>query len=92
MIFRFKNQTTTQAGKCVSCHGNIVRGSKVSVCVHCSSVAHPKCGPTAPKTCGLPAEFAQHFAQEVQKTEKSVESDKSAVEKPDTKGWVDLMM
>lgn len=79
---------------CSGCRSQINRSNHCSTCSHCGVIAHPKCAPTLPKTCGLPEGLVKHFAKSITgKLSSEVISSNSENIKNNTvniEGWIKL--
>uniref|UniRef100_UPI00358F69EE citron Rho-interacting kinase isoform X2 n=1 Tax=Myxine glutinosa TaxID=7769 RepID=UPI00358F69EE len=59
---RFGIGLNMRATKCAICLDTVHFGRQAAKCVECQVMSHPKCSQCLPATCGLPAEYASHFA------------------------------
>uniref|UniRef100_A0A6Q2WYE4 non-specific serine/threonine protein kinase n=1 Tax=Esox lucius TaxID=8010 RepID=A0A6Q2WYE4_ESOLU len=60
---RFTVGLNMRATKCAVCLDTVHFGRQAATCLECRTLCHPKCSPCLPATCGLPAEYANHFSE-----------------------------
>ncbi|CAB1315229.1 unnamed protein product [Coregonus sp. 'balchen'] len=60
---RFTVGLNMRATKCAVCLDTVHFGRQAATCLECHTMCHPKCSPSLPATCGLPAEYATHFSE-----------------------------